>query len=371
MNASTIVVCPDSFKGSADAAAVAAAIAQGWRRARPDDRLILLPMADGGEGTIDALAAAWPGAERVPVPAVGPDGTPREAAWLRLPRPEGDAAVVELALTSGLTLPRPPDGRDASTRGFGQAIAAALDAGVHRVLVALGGSATSDGGAGALEALGAHLTDAAGAGIVAGNRGLADLATLDLSGIRPLPAGGVQVLADVRSPLLGPAGAITVFGPQKGIAPADLPAAEQAMARFARLGEWARGTDPATPGAGAAGGTGFGMLLWGATIVPGARTVAREIGLEEALRAADAVVTGEGRFDAQSEQGKVVTEVRALADAAGVPTLLVAGAIAGDTSRFAGAASLVDAAGSVAAAIAEPARYAAGAAETLARHFVP
>lgn len=370
MTARTIIVCPDSFKGSAEAATVTAAIADAWRAEHPDDRLVLLPMADGGEGTIDSLASAASGAQRTPVDVAGPDGGRVRAHWLRIPGSQGDTAVVELAQTSGITLARPADARAADSRGFGQAIAAALDAGAHRLLLALGGSATSDGGAGALRALGARLLRADGSEIGPGNRGLDELDAVDLTGLRPVPRGGAHVLADVRSPLLGPGGAIAVFGPQKGISAVDAPAAERALERWARHVGRRTGIRPETPGAGAAGGTGFAMLAWGAQIIPGARTVAREIGLEDALATADAVITGEGRYDAQSAQGKVVGEVRALAAARGVPALLIAGAIAGDTSGFAAAASLVDAAhGSTADAIADPVRFTAEATRTLSARF--
>jgi glycerate kinase len=367
---STIVVCPDSFKGSADASEVARAIANGWRRERPGDRMRLLPMADGGEGTLDALLAANPDGEPRPVEATGPDGQPVTGRWLRLRDDSGhDVGVVELAITTGLTLPRPADGTDADSTGFGEAIAAALDAGVHSVLLALGGSATSDGGAGALRALGARMHDAQGRDIRPGNRGLADLATVDLSGLRPLPPGGARILADVRSPLLGPEGAIAVFGAQKGIGPEQAADAEHRLARFARLVREQRGTDPATPGSGAAGGAGFAMLAWGASVVSGAATVAAELGLPGALERADAVITGEGRYDRQSDQGKVVSVVSDLARRHGVPALLVAGAIDGDRSRFAGAASLTETAGSLEAALAEPERWIAEAAAALARRL--
>ena len=358
-----IVLAPDSFKGTATATEAADALARGWRSVAPGDELVAKPTADGGEGTLDAFAAAVPRAVRVPVTVRGPDDRPTDAAWLRLP---DGTAVVELALTSGITLLDPLRPLDAHTFGFGEAIAAALDAGARRLLLAIGGSSSTDGGAGALAALGGVLVDADGAPIVPGARGLGTLAGVDLAGLRALPPEGALILSDVTNPLLGPAGAAAVFGPQKGATPAMVGAMDAALARLVRAVPGGAAL-AARPGAGAAGGTGFGLLAWGATMAGGSGAVADAIGLSSALEGADLVVTGEGRFDGQSAAGKVPSEVAARAAAAGVAVALVAGAIDADASGFAASASLTDLAGSGAAAMADPLRWLEAAGAALAR----
>jgi len=364
---SVIVVAPDSFKGSAGAAGVAAALADGWRAVRPDDRLVLAPMADGGEGTLEAFAAAVPGAVLHRLRVTGPAGAPVEAGWLMLP---GGTALVELADTSGLgRMPRLAP-FDAHTVGFGEAIADALAAGTSALLLAIGGSSSTDGGAGALTALGARFLDADGHDIPPGNRGLAVVASADLSGLAPLPPGGARILSDVTSPLLGPAGAAAVFGPQKGARDDDIPVLEAGLARFAGVLRAAgAGVDAAAPGAGAAGGTGFGLLAWGAGMAPGAGAVGDAIGLPGTVAGADAVITGEGRFDRQSASGKVPSYVAGLARGAGVPVLLAAGAIDAPATGFADAVSLTELAGGADAAMAEPLRWAREAGRSLARQY--
>ncbi|ANJ26190.1 glycerate kinase [Agromyces aureus] len=366
-----VVFAPDSFKGTVDAADAAAALARGWRAERPDDELVLRPMADGGEGTLDAFAAAVPGAERVALEVAPPaPGQPVVGtSWLRLP---DGTAVVELAATCGLGLVDPLQPFDAHTSGFGEAIAAALDSGATRLLLGLGGSASTDGGTGALTVLGARFLDGDGRPVLLGSRGLASVASVDLSGLRALPPGGVLILGDVTNPLLGPSGAAAVFGPQKGADAATVDVLEANLARLAPLVEAAveppaSGALAEAPGSGAAGGTGFGLLAWGASMGAGARLVAEAVGLADALAGADLVVTGEGRFDGQSEAGKAPTEVAALARAAGVPVALVAGSITADASAFAASVALVDLAGGGAAAMAEPVRWLEAAGAALAR----
>ncbi|MFF2389649.1 glycerate kinase [Agromyces sp. NPDC058104] len=364
---SRVVIAPDSFKGTATAADAAGAIARGWSSVRPGDELVLRPMADGGEGTMDAFEAALPGATRIPVTVSGPRGEPVAAHWLLLPG-EPSTGVVELAATSGITLLDPLAPLDAHTRGFGEAIAAALDHGVGRLLLALGGSASTDGGAGALAALGAELLDEAGRPVPAGGRGLARLAEARLEGLRRPPSAGARLLVDVTNPLLGPSGAASVFGPQKGASGAEVAELDAGLARLAAL---LPAIDPGVPGAGAAGGTGYGLLAWGATIAPGARTVAETIGLPAAVRGAALVITGEGRFDGQSAAGKVPSEVVRLATAADAAAALVAGAVVADPERagFAASTSLTELAGSGAGAVAEPLRWLERAgAELAARH---
>ncbi|GAA2976703.1 glycerate kinase [Microbacterium terrae] len=372
----TVVIAPDSFKGSIPAAAAAAALSAGWHDERPDDEIRLLPMADGGEGTLDAFAAAVPGAVRMAVAVTGPEGTPVEASWLLLP-PTPDApagtGVVELASTSGIELlGTPPRLRalDADTRGFGETVAAALAHGVSRLVLGIGSSASTDGGVGMLRALGATFIGADGEPIAPGGRGLDRVVAADLGGLPPLPAGGVQVLSDVTNPLLGRRGAAAVFGPQKGATEADVERLDAGLARFAAV-VGADRADPATPGAGAAGGTGFGLLAWGAALVPGSTAVAELIGLRGAVADASVAVTGEGSFDGQSAAGKVPAHVAALAAEAGVPVGLVAGRIAddADVSAFGATASLTALSGSSDAAMGEPARWLRAAGAALAREL--
>ena len=360
MTVHTVVIAPDSFKGTATAIEVTDALADGWASVRPNDLLIRMPLADGGEGTLDAFEIAVPGAKRVPVSVLGPDDRPVAASWVLLP---DNSAVVELAETSGITLLDPLQPLDAHTIGFGQAIAAALDAGVDRVYLAIGGSSSTDGGAGALTALGARFVTADGEPIANGGRGLADLDSVDLSGLRALPAGGAIVLSDVTHPLLGATGAAAVFGPQKGATPADVRVLDAGLARLAAL----LPADAPTPGAGAAGGAGFGMLAWGATIAAGADAVGEVLHTADAVASASIVITGEGRFDGQSDAGKVPSYVRALAAASSARALLVAGAITAEPIGFAAAVSLTDLAGSPEAAMSSTVRWLREAGAQLAR----
>lgn len=361
---SRIVIAPDSFKGTATAADAAGALAAGWRSVRSGDDLVERPMADGGEGTLDAFASAVPGARRMPITVRGPVTAPVEASWLLLPDGTG---VVEVAATSGITLLDPLDPLDAHSAGFGEAIAAALDAGVDRLLLGLGGSSSSDGGTGALAALGARFLDASGRPVALGNRGLAAIASVDLTGLRPLPRGGAVILGDVTNPLLGPLGAATVFGPQKGADAATVEVLEANLARLADVMPDRARPLAAAAGAGAAGGTGFGLLAWGAEMGGGASLVAQAVGLGDAIAGAGLVITGEGRFDGQSEAGKAPTVVAGLARDAGVPTALVAGAITAEPRGFAASVALADLAGSGAAAMAEPLRWLEAAGAELAR----
>ena len=349
-----IIVAPDSFKGTATAASIAAAVRDGWLTERPDDDVVLVPMADGGEGTLDAFESAVPGAVRVPVTVTGPAGTPVDTHWLRLP---DGRAVVELAATSGLPLLDAPMPDTATSRGFGEAIAAALDAGATGLVLGIGGSASTDGGRPVLEALG---LDGEGAGT---------------GGLRALPPLGVTVLTDVTSPLLGPTGAAAVFGPQKGITPDRVASFDD---RLATLAARFPDVNPDTPGAGAAGGVGFGLLVWGATLAGGAAAVAEVLGLPALLEGsdvsgADVVISGEGCFDGQSAVGKVPSVVRDLtaAHAPGARSMLVAGAIEAPLDDYGAAASLTVLAtqttGEPDDALADPLRFATIAGQRLAR----
>lgn len=355
-----MIIAPDSFKGSATAVEVAEALAEGWRGVRPDDDVVLAPMADGGEGTVDAFAVAVPEARRHALTVTGPDDRPVETAWLLLP---DGTAVVELASASGITLLDPLRPLTAHTRGFGRAIAAALDAGAHALLLAIGGSSSTDGGVGALRELGARFLTVSGHDLGDGGGALHELAVVDRHALRPVPAGGARILSDVTNPLLGDSGAAHVFGPQKGASLDDVLRLDDGLRHLAAHLD----ADAEQAGTGAAGGTGFGLLAWGARLAPGSAAVGEALGLPALVAGADVVVTGEGRFDSQSMAGKVPSYLLGLAEAAGARTVLVAGAIQAPTTAFAAAASLTEAAGSAAAAIADPLPHLRTVAGELAR----
>ncbi|MEJ1088767.1 glycerate kinase [Microbacterium sp. Mu-80] len=364
-----IVFAPDSFKGSITAADAAAALAAGWRDVDPGAEIVLRPMADGGEGTVAAFAVAVPSAERMPVSVDGPAGRPVQTSWLLLPAsddaPRG-TAVIDLASTSGIEMLDELRPWDADSRGFGQAIAAALDHGVSRLVLGIGSSASTDGGTGMMRALGARFLDESGDEVAPGARGLPDIAHADFSGMRR--ASDVRVLTDVTNPLTGPRGAAAVFGPQKGLTDrGDQQRTDSALARLATLLD----LDALTPGAGAAGGVGGALVAWGARLLPGAAEVAGLIGLAAALAGADAVVTGEGAYDGQSGDGKVPSHVASSASDAGVPALLAAGRIDehADTGIFTSMVSLTELAGSSASALSDPERWLNAAGAELAWGF--
>jgi glycerate kinase len=282
--------------------------------------------------------------------------------WLLLPDGTG---VVELAGASGITLLDPLLPFDAHTLGFGQLIAAALDHGVTRLLLGIGGSSSTDGGAAALVALGARLLDASGNPIALGNRGLADLVTADLGQLRALPSGGAAVLSDVTNPLLGPLGAAAVFGPQKGASPAEVADLDANLASFASI----VGGDPDVSGAGAAGGAGFGLIAWGASISAGSSAIGEALGMPTAVASADLVITGEGRFDVQSAAGKVPSYLTSLASAGTARVALIAGLIEASTDSFVDAVSLTELAGSSAVAQRDAVHWLVEAGAELARRY--
>jgi glycerate 2-kinase len=364
----TVLLAPDGFKGTVSAARAAEALAAGWLDVRPEDHVVRRPMADGGEGTLDAFASAVPGAHRMRVTVMGPDDREVAAFWLLLPATDdapGGTGVVELASTSGIELLHGLCPYDAHTIGFGEATAAALDYGVSRLVLGIGSSSSTDGGLGLLAALGAHAIDGNGRTVPPGLRGLADVAGIDLSTVRALPPGGVVVITDVTSPLTGPRGAAHVFGPQKGLDAGAIEQADCALERFAAL---VPGVHADSPGAGAAGGTGFALLVWGARLAAGAEEVAALVGLPDAIEGANAVVTGEGSYDGQSAAGKVPAYVARLAAARGRPALLAAGRITedADVRPFARSVSLTGLARSAGAAMAAPERWLRVAGRTLA-----
>jgi glycerate kinase len=355
-----VVIAPDSFKGSITATAAAAALAAGWRAARPADLVTCLPLADGGEGTLEVLAAAETGARWRDARVTGPGGAPVTCDWLQLP---GGVTAVELARASGLPLLARPDPMRAQTTGLGELLGIALDEGARGLLIGLGGSAATDGGSGALAALGARFLDAAGRPLPPGGGALARLAAIDTSGLRP-PPPSVVCLTDVTAPLVGPTGAAAVFGPQKGATPGQIAQLEAGLARLADL----LGGDPGAPGAGAAGGTGYGLAAgWGAVITPGGPELARRAGLDQAIAAADLVITGEGRFDATSLTGKAAGLVLASAAAAGVPAAIVAGQLSGSGPAGVAVLTLTALAGRTRPALADPARWLGAAGQELAR----
>ena len=329
-----VVIAPDSFGGALDSVGVTAAIAAGWSRVRPTDEVVRRPMADGGEGTLAAVADALGGAaERRTVETTDALGRPISADWLLLD--EGRAAFVEMAAASGLARlgadeRTPQNAGLASTRGTGDLLRAALDAGVDRITIGLGGSATTDGGTGMLAALGVRFTDDSGADLGSGGAALADLRRIDPSGLDPrLEHVTLVVASDVTNPLCGTRGAAATYGPQKGADPAAVEALDAALTSYGRAIEAATGRLVADlPGAGAAGGTTAGLLgFTAARVRPGVEVVAELIGLDRALEEADLVLTGEGRADEQTLQGKTAMGVATLARARNTPVVLLCGGL--------------------------------------------
>lgn len=323
-----LVIAPDSFKESLSARRAAQAIAAGWRAVYPQAQIHLCPMADGGEGTVDAVLVAT-GGQRRELKVCGPLGQPVQAHWGWL---EDGQAVIEMAAASGLhwVAPAQRDARITTTRGTGELVLAALDAGARRIILGIGGSATNDGGAGLLRALGVGLLDAAGQPLAEGGAALIDLQRIDLDGLDPrLAQVEILVAADVDNPLCGPRGASHVFGPQKGASPAQIEQLDQALAHFADVMAAALGEDYRdVPGVGAAGGLGFAArAVLSARFRPGIELVAELSGLAEAMQGADLVITGEGRLDGQSLHGKTPVGVARVARAVGVPVIALAGSL--------------------------------------------
>lgn len=326
-----IVVCPDSFKDCLPAARVAAAMAAGCRRAAPGAEVLELPLADGGEGTVAALVAAT-GGRLVERRVSGPLGEPVTAAYGLLG--DGLTAVIEMAAASGLELVPPAlrDPRRTTTRGTGELIAAALDAGVRRIVIGLGGSATNDGGTGLASALGARFLGADGADLPPGGAALARLARIDATGLDPrLAAAELRAACDVDNPLCGPRGASRVYGPQKGASPADVELLDGALARYAERLRADLGQDVAElPGAGAAGGLGAGLVAFGgASLGSGIDLVLDVVGFDAALDGTDLILTGEGRLDGQTLHGKTIAGVLRRAVRGKVPVVALAGSLEG------------------------------------------
>jgi glycerate kinase len=324
-----IVVAPQALKGSLTAAAAGQAIVEGVQAVYPEAEVAMIPVADGGEGTVQALVDAT-GGELIAQTVMGPLGEPVTAFWGLL----GDkqTAAIEMAASSGLPLV-PPERRDpriTTTFGFGELIYAALEYGCRHFIIGLGGSATNDGGAGMAQALGAMLTTADGLAIAHGGAALASLAHISTASMDPrLPACIFDVACDVTNPLCGPQGASAIYGPQKGATPEMVAELDHALAHYADIIERDLHVSVRdVPGAGAAGGLGAGVLAFlPATLRPGAQIVLEAVHLEDYLRSADLVITAEGQLDAQTAYGKSIAAVASLAQRFNVPVLALAGGL--------------------------------------------
>jgi len=326
-----IVIAPDSFKESLSAPEVAQSIARGIKRAAPQAHILCVPMADGGEGTVEAVLAATQGQARINC-VQNALGLPIDAKWGWLPNA---TAIIEMAAAAGLEH-IPADQRDpmrASSFGVGELIRHALDAGAKHIVLGLGGSATNDAGAGMLQALGLGLFDINGQALVPGAEALSALASIDASNLdHRLANVTITIASDVNNPLCGVKGASAIFGPQKGATPAQVQTLDAALGHFADCCAKHLGVDSRdVPGAGSAGGLGFAAHTWmGATFRPGVEVVAEIGGLAEAIQGASLVITGEGRMDAQTLLGKTPMGVATIARHAGVPVVAIAGSLGKD-----------------------------------------
>ena len=324
-----IVVAPDSYKGSVSALAVAQAMERGIRKVFPSADVCQIPLADGGAGTVEALVVATGGRFRTS-DVVGPLGERITARWGILG--DGKTAVMEIAAASGLTLVpaarRNP--RKATSRGTGQLIVAALDAGLRNIIIGVGGSASNDGGAGMARALGVRFTNARGKDLAEGGAALAKLAHIDLSGIDPrLQQTQITVACDVDNPLCGPSGASAVFGPQKGASREIAAELDAALRHFAHIAQAATGRDAAElPGAGAAGGLAAGLLFFtAAKLKPGVEIALAAVGFAAIVKEAAFVITGEGRTDFQTAFGKAPVGVARAAKRYDVPVFCLSGSL--------------------------------------------
>ncbi|MBQ2757635.1 MAG: glycerate kinase [Clostridia bacterium] len=326
-----IVIAMDSFKGSVDSRAAGEAVERGLHAALPSVKTVVVPFADGGEGTVDAIIAA--GGTLLQKQVTGPLGTPVTAAY----GIKGDTAVIEMAAAAGLALV-PKDKRDprvTTTYGVGELIKDALDRGTRRLIVGIGGSSTNDGGTGMLAALGVRFLGADGKAVAWGAQGLGEIAVIDVSGLdRRLDGCRIFVACDVTNPLCGPKGCSAVYGPQKGATPDMVNEMDAAMAHYAaKTAAVITGADENAKGAGAAGGLGFAFAAYlGATLTPGAPLVIAETGLEEKIKDADLVITGEGRLDGQSAMGKAPVSVATLAKKYQKPVLALCGCATPDAT---------------------------------------
>lgn len=326
-----IVIAPDSFKGCLNALNVALAMRRGVQRVYPDSAIDMIPMADGGEGTVEAILCAVRG-EKIEIDVTDPLGRSIGAAYALID--EGETAIIEMAAASGLTLlsnqERNP--RVTSTQGTGILIRNALDRGVKKILLGIGGSATNDGGAGLAVALGVKLLDAQGNELPQGGAALANLVNIDMSRLDPrLAKVQIEVACDVQNPLCGPEGASVVYGPQKGANPEDIRVMDTALQNFGEVLSRVAGTNLLElAGGGAAGGLGAGVVgFLGAKLRPGSQMVLEVANADEKIKHADLVLTGEGRTDFQTAYGKVPVGVSALAQKYSVPVLVISGSVEG------------------------------------------
>lgn len=324
-----IVIAPDSFKESLSADKCAQAIKAGFADVFPDAEYVCLPIADGGEGTVEAMVAAT-GGRVIHLEVTGPMGSPVRGFYGLTG--EGNTAIIEMAAASGLMLVA-PDARNpmvASSYGTGELIRHVLDTGVRHIILGIGGSATVDGGMGMAQALGVRFLDAQGNVLEARGETLAQLARIDMANRDSrLAECEIEVACDVDNPLTGPRGAAAVFGPQKGATPAMVEALEQGLVNYANVLQKLTGLDLSQrPGGGAAGGMGIGASVFlGATLKPGIDIVLKAVKLEQAVEQASLVITGEGRIDSQTAGGKAPVGVASIARQHNVPVIGIAGVL--------------------------------------------
>jgi glycerate kinase len=356
-----ILIAPDSFKGSATSAQVAEALANGWKISRPNDEIVIAPFADGGEGTLDCIESITPGSVRIPITVQGATGTDHESSWLLV---GSDTAVIEMAALCGITTVDELDPLGAHSYGLGQAIKAALeDERVNEILIAVGGSASTDAGMGALLALGFKGLDSSGEEITRGGGDLHRLAHVETPANHRKVVRGIKVLVDVQSPLTGLNGAAHIFGPQKGADADQVRLLNEGLLQFLKV---LYVEDRA--GFGAAGGVSCGLaVLLGAAVVSGVESVSKLIGLEAKIQEADCVITGEGSFDDQSYRGKAVGYVLEIAKESDRPVMIACGVNKNEKSPL--ILSLIELAPSVQSAIADSQRWLIECGRELATRF--
>ena len=357
----TILIAPDSFKGSATSAQVARALAEGWRISRPNDEIVIAPFADGGEGTLDCIESVTAGSVRIPITVQGATGIEHQSTWLLVGT---DTALIEMATLCGITTLDSLEPLTAHSFGLGQAIKAVLaDELVSEVLIAVGGSASTDAGMGALSAFGFKALDVDGKELARGGGDLHRLARIESPDDLRKPERGIKVLVDVQSPLTGPNGAAHIFGPQKGADAAQVDHLDKGLAQFLSvLGVQDRA------GYGAAGGVSCGLaVLLGASIVSGVETIAQLINLEEKIKGADCVITGEGSFDDQSYRGKAVGYLLETAKVIERPVMIACGV--NKNAESSSILSLIELAPSVQSAISDSQHWLIECGKVLASRF--
>lgn len=356
-----ILIAPDSFKGSATSAQVAKALADGWKISRPQDEITIAPFADGGEGTLDCIESVTSGTVRIPITVQGATGIEHQSSWLLV---GSDTAVIEMATICGITTVDQLDPLSTHSYGLGQAIKAALeDERIHEILIAVGGSASTDAGMGALSALGFKALDADGKELAPGGGDLHRLAHVETpANHRNLPRG-IKILVDVQSPLTGLNGAAHIFGPQKGADTEQVYLLNEGLLQFLKV---LYVEDRA--GFGAAGGVSCGLaVLLGATIVSGVETIAELVGLQEKIESSDCVITGEGSFDDQSYRGKAVGYLLEKAQESNRPVMIACGVNKNEESSL--ILSLIELAPSVQSAITDSQRWLIECGKGLASRF--